>query len=472
MKKYLLILLGFAFLPTHGQVISFSGKVLSMENDSPIPFAHIAIQNQSIGTISDENGDFKLQVDKSEIANHSLIISSVGYQSITISKSDSWDKIIRLKPLISELNEVVVTGKKSNLSPKKLVQSALKAASKIDRKTPIILDIEQTSHCNQVLTKYYLNEEATITRKESISWNTDISEKYKGSEEYSLDVDALITSSYIFAPEELLKTDIYSIPKLKKGKGKYSYEFTGMAKVDGESTFEISVLQKEDTSIVTNDYKFYISVDDLSLRKLDRKEQIAFSVGNHHIYALEHTTSIYDHALEGDPIREIRIEYVEFITRYNRNREKIRVDHKKDVISGYRTKNYQHYDYNSDEKYSSTIDALNKNIQEDKMYLFLFIEPDDNTILKERDPLFQILKDYTIDDIEIICLTSGKSKSKWKHDASAYPFFSHYFLNNPALLQSDPLKTIYLYDGSTLLLSSQSVSDKILREIKKRVGSI
>ncbi|MEP4497522.1 MAG: carboxypeptidase-like regulatory domain-containing protein [Ekhidna sp.] len=457
-----------------GQSIAFSGKVISAQDDTPVPFAHIAIENKPIGTVSNEKGYFELIVESDEIAGSQLIISSVGFKSIKITGAFSWDKTIRLEPLIGQLEEVIVTGKQANLSAKKLVQAAIRSASKIDRGKPIKLNVEQVTHHNNVLTKYYHNKDAEVTRKESTKWNVNISEKYKGLEEYSLDVDALITSTYIFAPEEVLKTDLYSSPKLKKSKGKYSYEFTDIVTFENEELFEISVLQQKDSALgngfLKNDYKFYISVNDLTLRKLERKEQIVYGQNNHHLYRREHTTTIYDHSLSDDPIVDTRVEFIELITRYDRDGKVINVDRKRDLILGHRTNNYVPYDYTKDKKYTSTLDVLTHNTQDNKLYLFVYTNASTYPIYENLDELYEVLENYTFQEIEVVCIASGIPKSKWKHDVSGFPLFSHYYLKSLELIQANPSHGISLFKGKNLLISSKSVSEKIKKMIAEEIN--
>lgn len=456
------------------QSLTFSGKVISSYDKVPIPFAHIAIENKPLGTVSDDNGYFKFVVEYEKIVGNQLIVSSVGFKSIKISAESSWNKTIKLDPLIGQLDEVVVTGERAELSAKKLVQTAIKSASKIDRSNQLKLNVEQITHHNNILTKYYHNKDAEVTRKESTKWNVNISEKYAGSEEYSLDVDALITSTFIFAPEEVLKTDLYSSPKLKKGKGKYSYEFTDLVTIDGEELFEISVMQQKDSTsgvvLLKNDYKFYISVKDLTLRKLERKEQIAYKQGHQHIYRREHTTTIYDHSLIDDPIVDARVEFIELISRYDREGNVIDADRKRDLILGHRDNSYVPYDYAADKKYESTLEALTQNTQDDKLYLFVYTDSTTYPMYENLDKLHELLENYTFQEIEIVCIASGIAKSKWKHDVSGFPFFSHYYLNNPKLIQANASHGISLFKGKNLLISSKSVSDKIINLIKDEIN--
>src|SRR5665647_365066 len=80
------------------------GKVIDQTNKSPLAGVSISIKNSSIGTSTDANGNFSLDVPR----NSKLLVSFIGYQSKEINASQ---KIftIELNPSTQELNEVVVT---------------------------------------------------------------------------------------------------------------------------------------------------------------------------------------------------------------------------------------------------------------------------------------------------------------------------------------------------------------------------
>lgn len=84
---------------------SFTGSVVSADSGLPIGGASIKIKNQKISTSTDESGKFSLQTPKGSV----LTISYVGYktQEITVTGANS---VIRLQPITSDLDEVVVIG--------------------------------------------------------------------------------------------------------------------------------------------------------------------------------------------------------------------------------------------------------------------------------------------------------------------------------------------------------------------------
>ena len=89
-----LIVSQFAFSQIRGVVKdSISGE--------PIPFVNIWVDNETVGTTSEVDGSFSLDVKEEK----QLVFSALGYET---KKSSSKSEIILLKPKVFELKEVVI----------------------------------------------------------------------------------------------------------------------------------------------------------------------------------------------------------------------------------------------------------------------------------------------------------------------------------------------------------------------------
>jgi hypothetical protein len=110
MKRVILFLLLVSFFhAAHAQIIR--GTILDKSDSSKISFAVIYISGTSIGTYSDINGNFELNISKN--TSKPITISMVGFYSFTISEPVSnKDYLIYLSIKTNELNEVVVKGKR------------------------------------------------------------------------------------------------------------------------------------------------------------------------------------------------------------------------------------------------------------------------------------------------------------------------------------------------------------------------
>ncbi|MGC1390935.1 MAG: carboxypeptidase-like regulatory domain-containing protein [Bacteroidales bacterium] len=109
MKKIILFLFLINFYSfTYSQIIK--GTILDKSNNSKISFASIYLNGTYVGTYSDQNGYFDLDITKYN--SMPLTISALGYYSITLPDfSKDRPLVVYLTPKIFELNEVVVKSK-------------------------------------------------------------------------------------------------------------------------------------------------------------------------------------------------------------------------------------------------------------------------------------------------------------------------------------------------------------------------
>ena len=88
------------------------GIVKDSISGEPIPYVNIWVENETIGTTSEANGGFSLDIKEEKL----LVFSALGYES---KKSSSKNELILLKPKVFELNEVVIS------IPKKTIESEI-----------------------------------------------------------------------------------------------------------------------------------------------------------------------------------------------------------------------------------------------------------------------------------------------------------------------------------------------------------
>ncbi len=90
--------------------LSFSqlkAVIINSESQKNISYVNIWVENENIGTTSNEDGEFELKVNNTK----TILFSAIGFESKRIV-SDSIKNFIELKPLITQLNEVVIKSKK------------------------------------------------------------------------------------------------------------------------------------------------------------------------------------------------------------------------------------------------------------------------------------------------------------------------------------------------------------------------
>lgn len=105
------LLILFAF-QLNGQIV-FSGKITESKSGLPIPFASIGFSGKNYGTLSNEDGSFKLKLPYATDKD-TLKISAIGFETATFVKSDFKtfnNKVISLEPISVDLTEVKVKPK-------------------------------------------------------------------------------------------------------------------------------------------------------------------------------------------------------------------------------------------------------------------------------------------------------------------------------------------------------------------------
>jgi len=85
--------------------ISISAQIKGIvvdENNKPLPYVNIWVENENIGTTSEENGTFSIEAKSS----NNLIFSTLGFEKKTIKSSEA--KYVNLKSITFQLDEVVI----------------------------------------------------------------------------------------------------------------------------------------------------------------------------------------------------------------------------------------------------------------------------------------------------------------------------------------------------------------------------
>src|SRR4030095_1362590 len=107
LQKLFLIPLLLISIIVNAQTRTVRGKVVSSQNNQPISGAAVQVKDKSIGTITNNDGSFSLNVPGGTVT---LVISNIGYTSVERTVEANLSEInITLVESSSELNTVVVT---------------------------------------------------------------------------------------------------------------------------------------------------------------------------------------------------------------------------------------------------------------------------------------------------------------------------------------------------------------------------
>ena len=112
--SFFISVLAFSAQP-HAKSQILRGKVVGVK--SQVVFATVGIINENIGTITNENGRFEIEIPNVHL-NKALTVSHIGYETLKL-KIDSLSKcdhvIIKLREKVYLLEEVVLTSKKPRI---------------------------------------------------------------------------------------------------------------------------------------------------------------------------------------------------------------------------------------------------------------------------------------------------------------------------------------------------------------------
>jgi hypothetical protein len=81
--------------------------IIDSKTKEKIPYVNIWIENENIGTTSNEKGEFELEIDSTK----NILFSAIGFETKKIS-SDSIKNILELRPITTELDEIIISSKK------------------------------------------------------------------------------------------------------------------------------------------------------------------------------------------------------------------------------------------------------------------------------------------------------------------------------------------------------------------------
>lgn len=128
LKYFFLLIIHFQCIDSYSQM-ELKGKVADFSTYMPIVSANIYIQQTTLGTISNSDGKFVLQVPR-QFESDTLVISSIGYKSFKVSISDfDSSEDIFLDTDIASLDEVLIVAETRPKTGNDIVLKALEELS-------------------------------------------------------------------------------------------------------------------------------------------------------------------------------------------------------------------------------------------------------------------------------------------------------------------------------------------------------
>lgn len=230
----LIVFIGLFSFSTFAQSGSIKGRVIDSKTLDPLPFANVFLNNTTIGTVTDTNGDYLLKNIEQE-GTYELVISFVGYESakvkVTVGKTELNRGTLRLTPSEIELNTVEVKGsrdkewEKEMKRFKKIFLGEDKAAEESIIANPWVIDFPEFEDASVFLAKasapieienkalgykiyFYLAHFAADSKGYIIQGNARFSEMPTNDEVQRLQWETNRSLSYLHSSHHLFKAII------------------------------------------------------------------------------------------------------------------------------------------------------------------------------------------------------------------------------------------------------------------------
>ncbi len=283
------------------------GKVID-EAENGLPFATLLLQNTSIGTTTNLEGEFEFIVPS---GNHKMVVQFVGYERrlISINTQNSRNLTIKMEPVVLQLNAVTVSAKEKDPAYRVIREAIkkrkyhrdqvqafgcdvyIKGLQRLDEKPDKILGVTITVDTGIV----YLSESISqfqFERPDKIK-EVMISSKVSGNNNaFSWNQASDMLLNFYengFSPEGLSERPIVS-PIANNAFFFYDYKLEGFYQEGDKFINKIKVIPRRETDPVYSGY-VYIAEDQWNIHSVDllvtKQRGIEFldSIRIHQVYA-------------------------------------------------------------------------------------------------------------------------------------------------------------------------------------------
>ncbi|MEN9488139.1 MAG: hypothetical protein RL494_404 [Bacteroidota bacterium] len=191
------------FLVSFSMTAQLKGVVKDSLSGKPIPFVNIWVENENIGTTSEENGEFTIPTIAKD---KNLLFSAIGFEKKTIRASKAI--LVQLQPIVYSLDEVVIL------------------AERLETKTLEIGDTDNTIYQSfdngpRIDTKFFpyrpAYKKTKFIKKVTIETDSQIESATIKIHFYSVDANG-------FPGQEMLDKDF--LVSVKKGTRKHFFDVT------------------------------------------------------------------------------------------------------------------------------------------------------------------------------------------------------------------------------------------------------
>lgn len=91
----------------------FKGRIINNESKSPVPYANIGFPGKNVGTVSDLDGNFLLEIPP-PMQSDTLFVTSIGFETLKVVTQSLKSQTLSLSEKITVLDEVTVVTKRNS----------------------------------------------------------------------------------------------------------------------------------------------------------------------------------------------------------------------------------------------------------------------------------------------------------------------------------------------------------------------
>ena len=263
-NKIFLVLLIFSIkLFSQQSIVKVEGVIIDSRKTT-IPYAAIGIVSKSIGTSSNDDGEFSLKLSKENLTD-SLTVSSMGFKSFKIKVQDYINQ--KEKTIILQ-EDVVSLGEITLIKPDYYVKKALKNIKKTSLNSQHQLSIlyrrfSTENNTPRFLVEHFINvldKGLTISEFEEV----EVLEIRKSVDYRYVKFKQDFHAAVMIAKQNPLRGDFYA--------NDYDWKITGDSSYDGE---EIAILEGKEKEKPANWVRLYIGVASFGIYKLEKSHNNA-----------------------------------------------------------------------------------------------------------------------------------------------------------------------------------------------------
>ena len=267
------------------------GFVTDIENDRAVELANISIQNTAIGTFSNSNGEFVLNIPFEQISDN-IVISCMGYQSVKILLENPYDSLkmykVQLQPKTYQLSQAVVLP--DTLNETEIMRKVVRSFGKNYPKRQFMLDIFHREVSYNTLGENLALFEAAY-EVQDYGFDSDIGrckirlkEVRKSESYYEKSMGRLLFSKIMGQQNQLyrkLREDRIrafnrepafgenNSPLKRKNFKKYSYKLESLQYLDSSLVYVINYTPKESIGMLDIEGYLFINTADYAILKAE-----------------------------------------------------------------------------------------------------------------------------------------------------------------------------------------------------------